>query len=324
VPILQQPQTALKNLILGSWDLHHQCTLGLEDPQSDITVWLVGPGLRRDVTHCHLMACGAPFTICIGFEHDESAMAKGTAGSTLRFHENSTGKQQLLGEIALRFASSLQVGSQTLCFFQATAYRNYCLPRRYIWSRSFRDALRRRSARDGDVPITPHESHAMAVFYICPRPVVLVTVAQGQTGNMFPMNVMGNVGNGYFAFGLNSSRSAAALVESARKVVLSSIPFEQAAFASSLRGNHRKPSIDWAELPFATRILDGLEAPVPAFALRIREMYIEAVHKLGSHTLFVAKITRDERLACGPEFFVAHGLYHAWLQRNGFDHVEAD
>jgi len=130
VLILHQPQTALKKLILGPWDLHHQCTLGLEDPQSDVTVLLDGPGLRRDVTHNHSMACGAPFTICIGFSQEEYVTAIGIAGLALQFHENSSGKQQLLGEIALRFDSSLKIGSQTLCFFQAAAYQNYCLPRR--------------------------------------------------------------------------------------------------------------------------------------------------------------------------------------------------
>lgn len=319
--ILQQLRSSLEKLLLGPWDLRHQCTLGLHDPQSEVTVWLHGLGPRRDVTDNHLMACGAPFTICIGFDREESALTKGVANLALKFHENSS-NQELLGEIALQFTSSLHVGSQTLCFFHTAGYQNHCLPRHYLWTRSLRETLRRPPTRDGEVAITAHESRAMSVFYICPRPVVLVSVAEGQTGNMFPMNVMGRVGNGYFAFGLNGTRSAAPLVELVGRVVLSSIPFEQASVATSLRGNHRKPSIDWTQLPFATTKPDGVEIPVPEFALRIREMQVEAAHKLGSHTLFVAKTIRDQRLGDGPEFFVAHGLYRAWRQRKGLDHTE--
>lgn len=267
------------------------------------------------------MACGAPFTICIGFDWEESALTSGDANLVLRFHEQAA-EHELLGEIALRFTSSLQVGSQTLCFFQVAAYQNHCLPRRYLWTRSLRESFRRRPSKDGEVAITARENRAMAVFYICPRPVVLVSVIEGQTGNMFPMNVMGPIGGGYFAFGLNSTRSAAPLVGRAGRVLLSSIPFEQASVASSLRGNHRKSDIDWSQLPFATIKPDGTEVPIPEFALRIREMQVEAVHKLGSHTLFVAKTIRDQRLGDGPEFFVAHGLYCAWRQRKGLDRTE--
>ena len=319
--ILQQPRSALKEVLFGPWELRHQCTLGLHDPQSDVTVWLHGLDAPRNVTYNHLMACGAPFTICIGFDQAEDTLTKEAVGLSLKFHESS-GNQQLLGEISLRFTSSLHIGSRVLCFFQAATYQNYCLPRRYLWTRSLRETLGRHPTRKGDVAITAHESRAMAVFYICPRPVVLVSVAEGQGGNMFPMNVMGSVGNGYFAFGLNSTRSAAPLVERAGRVVLSSIPFEQASTASGLRGNHRKPSIDWTQLPFTTTRPDGIEVPVPEFALRIREMHIEAVHRLGSHTLFVAKTNRDQRLSDGPQFFVAHGLYRAWRQRNGLDRTE--
>jgi flavin reductase (DIM6/NTAB) family NADH-FMN oxidoreductase RutF len=139
---------------------------------------------------------------------------------------------------------------------------------------------------------------------------------------MFPMNVMGPVGDGYFAFGLNSTRSAAPLVERAGRVALSNIPFEQASVASSLRGNHRVTNIDWTQLPFATVKPDGMEVRVPEFALRIREMQVQAVQELGSHTLFVAKTISDQRLGDGPEFFVAHGLYRAWRQHKGLDRTE--
>ena len=46
-------------------------------------------------------------------------------------------------------------------------------------------------------------------------------------------------------------------------------------------------------------------------------MEIEAVRKLGSHTLFVARIIRDERRSDGPQFFMIHGLYQAWRRSTG-------
>jgi len=279
-----------------------------------VTVWLCGLGTPRDVTHSHLMACGAPFIIGIGFDDRENSVVESGARLSLRFHERD-GEQRLLGKIGFRFSSSLRVGNQQLCLFRVSHYRNYCLPRLQLWTRYLQYARLRRRVQDSDVPITAREVHAMIVFYVCPRPVVLVSVADGGMGNVFPMNLMGPIGNGYFAFALNSTRAAAPLVERTGRVALSSVPVEQASLAYQLGGNHKKPCIDWNQLPFPTRISTAIGVPVPAFALRVREMQVEATRKMGSHTLFVARTIRDERWADGIQFFVVHGMYQAWRQK---------
>jgi hypothetical protein len=46
-------------------------------------------------------------------------------------------------------------------------------------------------------------------------------------------------------------------------------------------------------------------------------MEIEAVRQLGSHTLFIARIVRDERRSDNPQFFMIHGLYQAWRHNSG-------
>jgi flavin reductase (DIM6/NTAB) family NADH-FMN oxidoreductase RutF len=171
----------------------------------------------------------------------------------------------------------------------------------------------RRQSKD-DVRITTGDSRAMIVFYLCPRPTGLVTVGDLEHGNLFPMNLMGSVGGDYFAFALNRNR-AAPLVESARTIVLSTVPLEQEAVVSSLGKNHRKTSIDWSELPFTTINPRNIDAPVPSFALSACKMQVEEVRDLGSHTLFVAKKLAEQRLAEGPELFLAHGMYKAWLHR---------
>ena len=58
----------------------------------------------------------------------------------------------------------------------------------------------------------------MIVFFICPRPVVIVSVVHGDEGNVFPMNLMGPIGNGRFAFSLNSTRHAAPITGRAGKL----------------------------------------------------------------------------------------------------------
>jgi flavin reductase (DIM6/NTAB) family NADH-FMN oxidoreductase RutF len=312
--IRRNARRALKRIILGPSDFPQQCVVGLNDPQSEITVWLHGLGTPLDVTSNHLMACGAPFIIGIGFEGDEKTLPTGSSRLSLRFHERG-GDQQLLGEIGLRYESTLTVGPQHLCLFQIRNYRNYCLSKPRLWAHYLQYARMRHGIHHSDVPITACEVHAMIVFYICPRPVVLVSVEDGDARNMFPMNLMGPIGNGYFAFALNSTRAVAPLVQRAGRIALSTVPLEQARMVCQLGGNHKKPSIEWNELKFPTSPSSTIGVQVPEFALRVREMQVEATRRIGSHTLFFAKTIQEDRLADGLEFFVVHGIYQAWRQK---------
>jgi len=256
------------------------------------------------------MACGAPLTIGIGFELAQIQAAKSYSRPTLRFYEHA-GEQSLLGEIDLHVDSSFRVDTQEIYLFHVTDYRNHCLPWIRLWMHYMLYEHTRSQAKD-DVRITRGDSRAMIVFYTCPRPTGLVTVGDLEHGNLFPMNLMGSVGGDYFAFALNRNR-AAPLVQHARTIVLSTVPLEQEVIVSSLGKNHRKTSIDWSELPFSTIHPRNIDAPVPSFALSACKMQVEEFRDLGSHTLFVAKKLAEQHLADGPQLFLAHGMYKAWL-----------
>jgi len=294
-----------RQLIFGGETIRQKVDFGLRSPQQEVDVWLEGLGNPLDVTHRHLMACAAPLIFGIALDAEHSAGAKSAARMALRFIEHGeTG--QLLGEIWLRFVSSVPAGARELCLFEVAGYRNCCLPRLRLWAHYLQYARARRKAgdRDRDVPISALEARAMIVFYLCPRPTVLVTADGGNVRNMFPMNLMGPAGDGYFAFGLT-----APLVDRLRRVVLSTVPPEQAPVISRLGGNHRKSSIEWDQLPFKTVKPRTVEGPVASFARTVREMQVEEIRPLGSHMLFVARVTAEERLSQGLELFSAHGIY---------------
>jgi flavin reductase (DIM6/NTAB) family NADH-FMN oxidoreductase RutF len=311
--MMRKARRLLKRALLGPTDTVQKFHIGLRDPQSEVDVWLHGWGDRIDVTHRHFMACGAPLTICVGLESGEIESPKSYRRLILRFHEHA-GEQRLLGEIGLHVDDRFRVGTHEIYLFHVTDYSNHCLPWIRLRMHYLLHERTRRQSKD-DVRITSRDSLAMIVFYLCPRPIALVTVGDLEVGNLFPMNLMGPIGDDYFAFGLNSNR-AAPLVERARTIVLSTVPLEQASIVSSLGKNHRKASIDWSKLPFPTIRPRNIDAPVPSFALSACEMQVEEFRHLGSHTLFVAKKVAQERLADGPQLFLAHGMYKAWLHHS--------
>ena len=327
-------RSALRSLLLGATDLPQACNLGLHEPQSEVAVWLHGMGTPRDVTFRHSVACAAPFLVCIGFAPEESledsphkspytSIEERAAGRlSLKFCERG-GDQRLLGEIGLRLSAILPTAilptaGPELCLFEARSCSNFCLPRPRMWAHDMHHAyIRSRTSRADDVKMSVRGDRCNSVIFICPRPVVLVSLLDGERGNIFPVNLMGSVGGDYLVFALNSTRQAAPMVERAGHVAMSSVPFDHSAAARALGKNHHRASIDWEQLPFATRRSAVLGIPVPEFALGVRELDIQIVRRLGSHTFFVARVLGEQRYADGPSFCMIHGLYEAWRQRNG-------
>ena len=315
--MLRLARKTLKRVVLGNADVPEQCTVAMPDPQSEVAVWLHGLGSRLNVTDRHAIVCAVPPIVAIRLDDATSPQIKPGATTLLRFCDrNADGV--MLGQLELQSAGIVETGGGDLSLFEIRHSQNYCLPRLRIWGHSlFQAWLRVRSKKVTDVAMTARAADAMSVFFTCPRPVVLVSLTLGDSGNIFPMNLMGSFGNGYFGFGLNSRRLASSLVDRAGRIAVSGIPFEEAPVARQLGKNHRLEAVDWSALPFPVTLSPALGIPVPSFASRVREMEIESVRKLGSHTLFVARILSDERRSDSPQFFMIHGLYQAWRRSHG-------
>jgi hypothetical protein len=306
---------ALKRLAMGDSIFPQQVTIGMRDPQREVTVSLHGLDEPRDVTNRHVMACVDPLTIGVVFDPDWKTPENGAARLSLRFRERR-GARRLLGEIRLAGTGEL-FGADGLRLFRIRGSSNYCLPRLRLWAHFAYLFYRRwRFNNNPEIKITPRDAHTMIVFFICPRPVVLVSVVHGESGNVFPMNLMGPIGEGKFAFALNSTRHAAPIVVNARRAAISNVPLTEAVLAKGLGRNHLKASIDLSGLPFESHPSPLFGFPVPDFAVRVRELEIESSERLGSHTFFIARLVRDERLTAAQEFFYVHGIYQAWRIRN--------
>lgn len=304
---------AVRRIFLGKLNQPQQCNIGIPDPQAEVSVWLHGFGAPRDVTFAHSIACAAPFTICTG---GEAWPCYRTPGKRLalqfRVHDD---EKRLLAELALRHMATILTNGPALHLFQVERCKNYCLPKGRLWAHYLHLAyLQSRST--SHIRMSACEAHAMIAAFICPRPVVLVSAASGHRSNIFPMNLLGNVGDGYFAFALDNTRLAAPLVADAGIVALSSIPTEHAEVARQLGKNHKQETISWNQLPFPTKPSTAFSIPVPCFASRVIEMQIEATRNLGSHTFFVARVIRDERRSDGAQFFMVHGIYQSWRLAN--------
>ena len=315
-------KTAIKKVVFGESLLAQEFFIGLSDPQTEITLWLHGLDSPVDVTNRYSMACAAPFTVCIALEEGQ-APGKFPGDLKLKFCERGR-ENRVLGEIGLRLKTLFAAGGMQLFLFEARSSTNYCLPKIRLAAHYLLHAYSNKSVSGtSGMDMTFLERRAAMVNFILPHPVVLTSLSNGERGNIFPMNIMGDLGNGRFAFALKESRRAAHMVERVGRIALSNLPMQQAPLAYQLAINHTKDFIDWSQLPFATKMSSVFHIPIPVFAQRVRELEVTKVHKVGSHIFFVAQIVSDETFSADPGLCVVHGFYQAWRMKGRTAELQA-
>jgi flavin reductase (DIM6/NTAB) family NADH-FMN oxidoreductase RutF len=314
---IRRARSALRKFVFGP-SIPQFCTVGMKYPQSEVRVWLRGLGTPLDVTDSNVIVAARPFTVGIGLERtpDESTLERAPLllGFSDRFGDN-----RLLGEIELSYSETIRMDNGVLCLFRASRSTNRCLPRSVVWRRYLDFARQqRRVARGPTPPETPmiiHELFALSTFYICPRPVVLVSVVDGNMGNIFPMDLIGPVGGQHFTLALHGTSTAVSLMERSRRVALSGVPVEQISIAYALGQNHKKTDFRWKQLSFDLTTSPAFGLPVPEFALDVREMEIEEVRDMGSHKLFICRTEVNHLRSHGLQLSFVQGFYHARRQQ---------
>jgi hypothetical protein len=141
-----------------------------------------------------------------------------------------------------------------------------------------------------------------------------VCVADGDGGNVFPMNLLGELGGDYFGFALNHRKRASPLVRRLGHLTVSTVPLNKKDLVRQLGKNHYRESISWQELPFALRHLSSSDIAAPEFAIRVKELQVFDSLPLGSHDFFLARTVRTVTTP-GEEFHMIHGHYCAYRRR---------
>ena len=296
--------------------------LGLCDPQRYVEVWLHGLGQPRDVTCNNVVAALRPFTIGVMLGRDETPLSeRHPMRLCMRDHESN----RQLGSIGLRPIRSIPLPEHQFCLFETDGCENRCVStpslRLYYLLKWWRAKLVQRR-NPYNFQMTRADLRSSYVFYICPRPVVLVTVAHGDSGNMFPMDLIGPTDSPWYSMALRKTSPAVRLIVESRRMALASAPFAYKDIAYELGKHHKQVSIDWARLPFATECSPQFGLPVAEAALKVREVEVREFHDVGSHMLFMTSIVREtipksvSNGTGGPQLFHGFSSYRQYLAMN--------
>ena len=285
-------------------------------PQDAIQVRLAGMAADFDVTANNVVAALRPLTLAIGLDQQRCAALERASELRLRFLDS--GSQRELGVLGLERLRDWTTTDATLALFSVSSGTHRCLPWPYrSWSRWLQNRAVRRNTDPGNFALSPEATQQIMIFYICPRPVVLVSVERDRHSNIFPMDLIGPIASDRFTLALRSTSVSVEPMKSARRVAISDISAGDRQIAYRLGAHHKNAQIDWSGLPFNIIRSPHFSLPVPDSALRVRELEILDFEIVGSHTLFLTRVISDHSTGDGARLFHTSGIHQRFRIRSG-------
>jgi flavin reductase (DIM6/NTAB) family NADH-FMN oxidoreductase RutF len=290
--------------------------VALPQPQRAIQIRLVTSRGEFDVTHAAAVASLRPLTLAVGLDEKLLPVLASERTPRLRFIDLESGRT--VGMLHLSHARNWETAGITIGLFEITHGTQRCVRWPYrSWNRWLQSRATRKKADPNNFSMPPEALQQQMIFYICPRPVVLVSVDDGQHSNLFPMDLIGSLSAERFSLALRSTSPSVATMKSARRVVLSDVAAQDAALAYQLGAHHKKVQIDWDQLPFKIQRSTNFGLPYPEPAPRVREIEILDFDTIGSHTFFVTRVAYERAGGADDRFFHTSGIYQHFRHGHG-------
>lgn len=283
-------------------------------PQQAVTATLRWDGNSADVTADHAVASLVPLVIATSLDAGQHP--------ALEYRDSATGR--LLGVLRLVKTASVAIEKTSLTFYHVAAGEHRCLgwPLR-PWNAWLQNRLMLKNRSPQHFAPEPAAVQQLMIAYLCPRPVVLVSVDAPGHRNIFPMDLIGPLKrSGLFSLALRNTNVSVPVMREVRRIAVSDIPAPMKAVVYKLAEHHKQPLQDWNALPFPVRLSRKFGIPAVAAALRIQELSIVHSQEVGSHTLFLGRIVSDENLAEGTQLHHTAGFHQAYRRRRGAPFAE--
>lgn len=282
-------------------------TVAMASPQQAVIATLRWDGQSADVTADHTVASLKPLVIATSLDAGPHPV--------LEYSDGVTGT--LLGVLHLAQTGSIATDATSVALYQVAAGDHRCLawPRR-PWNAWLQDRQMAKHRSPHQLVMDPGAVQQLMIAYLCPRPVVLVSVDAPDHQNIFPMDLIGPLErSGFYSLALRSTSVSMPVMRDVRRVALSSVPATMKSAVYKLGEHHRKPLAAWSALPFPVRPSREFGIPAVAGASRIQELSIVHSQEIGSHMFFLGRITCDEKLAENAQLHHTAGFHQAYRRR---------
>jgi flavin reductase (DIM6/NTAB) family NADH-FMN oxidoreductase RutF len=290
--------------------------VALRQPQESVQVRLATGRGEFDVTRAAVVASLRPLTLAVGLDAQLRSAIEARSQPELHFVDLES--QRTVGRLQLQHMRNWNTSGADIGLFEIRRGTQRCVRWPYRpWNRWLQNRRMRKNTDPNNFFMPPDAVQQQMIFYICPRPVVLVSVDDGSHSNLFPMDLIGPVTSDRFTLALRSTSPSIATMKSARCVALSDVPAREWGSAYKLGIHHKNAMVNWDHLPFETGRTRDFSLRYPAIALRVREVEILDFDTVGSHTLFVSRIASEVAAGDDAQLFHTSGIYQHFRSCNG-------
>jgi flavin reductase (DIM6/NTAB) family NADH-FMN oxidoreductase RutF len=260
--------------------------IGLRPAEVDVTVSLERRGGVRDVSACCSVASLRPLRLSIASPADP-----GEQPADLWFEGNDGLR---LGRLEIQSAGRAGPGGDYQ-LYRVVRSQDLCVGRAELWTNYLRfeiERLRRISPKDS-FPLGGLSLWSTLIFYARPRPVVIVSVGEAGAANLFPMDLLGLSDAGAFLMALRSASPNVAVMRATKRIAMAEVPLAFKEHAYALASGHSRLRVPGEAFPFEVADSPTWGLPIPAQAVRVREVEVTHVDQVGSHNLFTTRIVHD-------------------------------
>jgi len=290
--------------------------VALRAPQEAVQVMLSTARGQFDVTRAAVVASLRPLTLGVGLDAQRLSAIEERCRPELHFVDLES--RRTVGLLQLQHILNWSTSGVAIGLFEVERGTQRCLGWPYRpWNQWLQNRRMRKNTDPNNFFMPPRAVQQQMIFYICPRPVVLVSVDDGSHSNLFPMDLIGPVSTDRFTLALRSTSPSIPTMKSARRVALSDVPARDYTTAYKLGIHHKNVKVEWDKLPFKIGRTRDFALPYPEIALRVRELEILDFDTIGSHTYFVTRITSEQTAGNDAQFFHTSGIYQHFRSSNG-------
>lgn len=284
-------------------------TVAVAPPQQVVKASLHWGGQSADVTADHTVASLNPLVIATSLDAGQRPL--------LEYRDSATGRS--LGILRLERRASIAAEQATLALYNVTSGEHRCLgwPRR-AWNAWLQNRFMLKYRSANHLNTEPAAVQQLMIAYLCPRPVVLVSVDTQDHQNIFPMDLIGPLErSGLFSLALRSTNVSIPVMREARRAALSGIPATMKSVVYQLSAHHKQALAGWPALAIPMQPSRDFAMPVVAAALRVQELSIVHSQEIGLHVFFLCRIVSDEAVPEGAQLHHTAGFHQAYRQRQG-------
>jgi hypothetical protein len=283
--------------------------IGLRPAEVDVTVSLERRGSVQDVSACCSLVSLRPLRLSVASPADP-----GEQPADLWFEGND---RRRLGHLEIQPAGRTGP-SGDYKLYRVVRGQDFCVGRAELWTNYLRfevERLRRISPKD-PFPLGGLSLWSTLIFYARPRPVVIVSVGEAGAANLFPMDLLGVSEDGAFLMALRSTSPNVAVMRGTKRIAMAEVPLAFKERAYALASGHSRLRGPGEALPFDVVDSPTWCLPLPAQAVRIREVEVTHVDEVGSHNLFTTRIVHDSGSDARRLHHVS-GFYERGLRERG-------